>query len=130
MNSGKTDLALELFLGQTKGVHAEIGEALEEDDAGQPGELRGGPGGEAVHFVEFDGGGEEEFGAGVLGGGAEGEQGVVGNVEKDLAHGEVRGLGEQGRFSRGAGQVGIGGGRWRADGIFPKRPLDNEALLC
>lgn len=59
MASGKAGLALELLIRQAKRIHAKIGEALEEDGAGQAGEMRGSTGGKAVEFVELHGGEEQ-----------------------------------------------------------------------
>ena len=92
MNSGKGHLALELLGTQAEGIHAKISKTLEEDGARDAGEMCCRTGGEAVEFVELDCGGKEQLWAGGVCGSAEREQGVVGNVEKNMAHG----LSEQG----------------------------------
>ena len=86
MNSGKTHLARQLGLGQTKGIHAVVGEALEEGGPWQAGKAGGCARGEAAEFVELHGGCEQEFRTGLPGCGVEGEQAFVRHFEENLAH--------------------------------------------
>ena len=94
MNSGKTHLAGKLGLCETEGVHAVVGEALEECGPRQAGEAGCGTRGETAEFVELHRGCEQEFRPGLTGCGVEGEQAFVRHFKENLAHARrLRGAG-------------------------------------
>ena len=108
MNSGKAHFPRKLFFGEPEGVHAVVGEALEECGARESREARGGTGREAADFVEFHCRCEEQFGTDLPGGGTQGEQAFIGDFKGDLAHAREASTGTEGKPSCGARKLFLG----------------------
>jgi hypothetical protein len=80
-------LLVQVLVGEVEGVHAVFGQPRQEDGSGHPRQPGGRSRGEATQFVELGRRGPPQGGPCRLGRFLQRLQGVVGDADRDFAHG-------------------------------------------